>query len=66
MKAGGAACTKTESPQGRSVVIALIPIASSQIAAVGYDAATRELVIKFRDPVEWARRSIPMTAFRRN
>ena len=31
------------------MVIALIPIASSQIAAVGYDAATRELVIKFRD-----------------
>ena len=30
------------------MAIALIPIVSSQIAAVGYDAATRVLVIKFR------------------
>ena len=28
--------------------IALIPVASSQIAAVGYDPPTRELVIRFR------------------
>jgi hypothetical protein len=48
MKAGGAAFTTTESSQGRPVAIALIPIVSSQIAAVGYDAETRELVIKFR------------------
>src|SRR6266849_10531286 len=44
-----ATCTTTESSQGRPVSIALIPIVSSQITAVGYDAATRELVIKFRD-----------------
>jgi KTSC domain len=30
------------------MVIALSPVTSSQIAAVGYDAATRELVIRFR------------------
>ena len=29
------------------MVIALSPVTSSQIAAVGYDAATRELVIRF-------------------
>jgi hypothetical protein len=29
------------------MVIALSPVTSSQIAAVGYDATTRELVIRF-------------------
>jgi KTSC domain len=48
MKGRDAACTTADSSQGRLVAIALIPIVSSQIAAVGYDAATRELVIKFR------------------
>jgi len=30
------------------VAIPLIPVSSSQLAAVGYDAGTRELVIQFR------------------
>jgi hypothetical protein len=48
MTVGGATCITIESSRGRPVAIALIPVASSQLAAVGYDAATRELVIKFR------------------
>jgi hypothetical protein len=48
MTAGGATCTTVESSQGKPVTIALIPVTSSQIVAIGYDAATRELVIQFR------------------
>jgi hypothetical protein len=48
MTAGGATCTTIESSQGKPVAIALIPVTSSQIVAIGYDAATRELVIQFR------------------
>ena len=48
MTAGGATCNTIESSQGKPVGIALIPVTSSQIVAIGYDAATRELVIQFR------------------
>jgi hypothetical protein len=35
----------------RHAAIALIPVTSSQLAAVGYDAGTGELVIKFHGTV---------------
>jgi hypothetical protein len=39
---------QTEVGEAGVVVIALIPVASSQLAAVGYDEGRRELVIQFR------------------
>ena len=46
------------------MAIALIPVVSSQIAAVGYDAATGELVIRFRgsgraEPAIYAYEGVP-------
>jgi hypothetical protein len=39
---------QTEVGEAGVVAIALIPVVSSQLAAVGYDEGTRELVIRFR------------------
>ncbi len=47
-QASGIACAAGECVQSGSVTIALIPVISSQLAAIGYDEETRELVIQFR------------------
>jgi hypothetical protein len=51
--------TCTEAAGERSKPILLIAVASTQLAAVGYDPVSRELVIKFQAGRP-DRRSIPM------
>jgi hypothetical protein len=45
--------SRPESGSGEVVGVVLVPVVSSQIAAVGYDPITRQLVVRFRGSDRW-------------